>query len=146
MNESRLSIGDEELASALASAPEERRAIVAAMAVGAAFTHARMTEPFVRETSDGLLEPGDRVQLEAQQAEAEEAYLQLHEQFQTSEGLRDKEEQDRHLLLFARARALQAALYLADREFDEAVYEALHASTDEQASAALLRRLIQAAS
>ena len=146
MSESRLDMDAQELATAMASAPRKRRATVAAMAVGAAFTQARMPKPFVRDTAGGSLNPFDREQLATQQAEAEEAYLHLHEKFQTSEGLRDDQEKDRHLLLFAKARALQAALYFADNEFEEAVYEALHAGTDEEESAALTRRLVQAAS
>jgi hypothetical protein len=146
MSGSRLDLNDQELAAAMASASEEQRATVATMALGAAFTQARMTQPFVRRTADGSLGPFDRAQLETQQTQAETAYLQLHEKFQTSEGLGDEREEDRHLVLFAQARALQAALYFDDGDFEEAVYEALRAWTDEEESSALTRRLVQAAS
>jgi hypothetical protein len=129
---SRIEREDEALAAEFASATDQRRAEVATHAVRAAFTKAGITEPFVRVlASDPLmLEPSDRGELERRQAELDEKYLQLHEKFETDEGLNDRE-RDAHDRLFHQARALQALLFLADGEHGDAVYEALHAGTDD---------------
>ena len=145
MPASLLALLDEDLAGEFAEAADGEKATVAVRSTSAAFTRAHMTDPPLPLRADGslALEQGERLRLEARQADLDEQYLGLNEKFETSTGL-TKSEREARDDLFNRARALRALLHLDDREYEEAVYEAIHVGSDKQSVIAEVRRLLTA--